>query len=68
MIQILEMSPLIKFNRPIINKLLKILENKNISNAIFSSIVKLLIQRSVLHIIDQDISPGELFSLLSSKI
>ncbi|MCB0368231.1 MAG: hypothetical protein KDD45_02035 [Bdellovibrionales bacterium] len=55
-IQALMISPLIKINRCIIDQFLTILDNQELPQGIFSMIVKLLVQRSSLKLINQEIS------------
>ena len=47
--------PLVKFNKQIVDKFIGMLKDESISNEVYSRVVKLLVQRSALHIIDEHI-------------
>lgn len=56
LLHIFEYSPLIRFDRPIIDHLLAVARDNNTSDTIFSAICKLLRQRADLGIIKNEIS------------
>jgi len=49
---VLTSSPLIKFNKQIVDKLLGMLKDESLNREIYSRVVKLLVQRSALKIIE----------------